>query len=142
MLSSYQQLDDNTLTITAQLEQTRHVVVFGRRFRIKIPNTQFVTLLVLARARIHKTTGFAPVSAFDFDSKPALHQSIRRLRGDFDESLGPSHGQHFIRHVGRSTYELFIQRSSIHVMPEIVELAPDHIPLRLANDLVAAHDCQ
>ncbi len=143
MLPSYEPLDDNTLTITAEFELTRHVVVFRHRYRIAIPNMQFVTLLVLVRARIRKSTGFASAGSFDADSKPALHQSIRRLRRDFDDVLGSKQGQRLIRHVGKSTYELVIPRSSIHVMPAIRDLVPDHIPAYLANDIITEEDdCQ
>lgn len=129
--------EDFTLTVSAKICGTRHVVKVCDSIEVRIPNSRFITLLILIRARFHKSTGFASVSAFDVDSKSALHQSIRRLRKDFNEALGFSSGVHLIRHVGRSAYELAVQRSAIHVMPEIRELAPDHIPLALANDIVS-----
>lgn len=129
------------IRLTARFSNGRHITVVNST-KIGLANAQFESLAILVRKRLQTETGYTRLREFGPDDANT-YQRISRLRKAFDLALGAGGGNMLVRRVARGTYVLVPERSEIRIDPNIVELAPEHLPWSVVNDLVAPVDlCQ
>lgn len=125
-----------TLRVTAQLLRRRFVVEFDS-YPVKLPCCRHSALLTLIKACQERTSGYASLKDFDVaDKSELLFQTICRLRQDIDAACGKGVGMSLIETCGSCTYVLNIEPTQIEIDPNLIELAPVHLPLELVERLI------